>query len=196
MPTEDVGLDVAHGDLELLGNEGAEPRGVEHARHPKNTLARELTDFVGQLCHCIERVADDDQNAGGRSLDELQSHAPHDVLVGLDQVVSRHARLAWNAGGDHADAGCSGFLVAIGSDDAGVVAHDRPGFQHVEGFSLWQTLDDVDQHDVRIATLREPLGQGRAHIAGAHHRDLGTSHPPATVANRPRSSLDSAEWRG
>src|SRR2546429_5247702 len=189
MATKDVGFHITHGDLELLGDEAAKARRVEDAGHPDHALARKLADLERQLRHGIERVADDDENGIGRSAHQLLGHAADDVLVGFHEVVPGHAGLAGDAGGDHADARAGGLLVAIGSDDVGVVADDRAGLQHVERLSLGQAFYDVDQHDVGVAALSEALGQRGADITGPHHGDLGTSHPPATVANRLRPSF-------
>ena len=55
-----------------------------------------------------------DQDGVGRVLDDLFGHAAHDVLVGLEQVVAAHARLAGAAAGNDDHVGAGGLLVAVG----------------------------------------------------------------------------------
>src|SRR5256714_1640217 len=171
---EDIRLHITHRDLELLRDEGAKARRVQDAGHPDYALPGKFADLERQLRHGVERVADDDENGVGRSAHELLGHAADDVLVGFHEVVPGHAGLAGHAGGDHADARPGRLLVAIGSDDGGVIADDRAGLQQVEGLSLGQAFNDVDQHEVGVATLGKALGQGGADVAGPHDRDLGT----------------------
>src|SRR5260370_3246542 len=95
VPTEDVGLHVAHRHVELLGDECAEARGIEDTGHADHALAGKTARFERQLGHRIERGADDDQGAVGWASHQLAGHALNDVLVGLYQVVALHAPLAW-----------------------------------------------------------------------------------------------------
>ena len=48
----------------------------------------------------------------------------------------------------------------------GVGAYDGAGFQHIQGLTLGQVFDDVDQHHVGVARFVDALGGGGADVAG------------------------------
>ena len=59
---------------------------------------------------------------------------------------------------------------------AHVVADHRRRLGEVERLALGQPFDDVDEHHVGEPGLRDPLGSGRADVAGADDGDAGTGH--------------------
>ena len=59
---EDEGGDVLDADVQLLGDEGAEAGGVQHAGHADDALAIEAGLLEGGLGHGVERVGDDDED--------------------------------------------------------------------------------------------------------------------------------------
>src|SRR4051812_1173183 len=73
--------DVAHRDAQLPGDEGAEARRVEHARHADHPLLGEAAGLVGHGAHGVERVRDHDQDRVGRLLHERRGHVADDLLV-------------------------------------------------------------------------------------------------------------------
>ena len=56
MPAEDHRLDVLHGDIEGLGQEGAVTGGVEDAGHADHPLAREAGHLFGDPAHHVEGI--------------------------------------------------------------------------------------------------------------------------------------------
>ena len=103
--------DVLDADVELLGEEGAKARTVEHAGHADDHLRREAGEFAQRPHHRVERVGDaDDEGVGGVLANALADRL-HDLEVDSEQVVPAHARLARHAGGDDAHVGA--FDVGI-----------------------------------------------------------------------------------
>ncbi len=145
---EDEGGYVLDADFEFLGDEGAEARGVEHAGHADDALARESAHLVSRLRHGVERVGDDDQDAVRRVVHDLADHVVHDLVVGVEQIVAAHAGLAGNSGGDDDDVGVGGVGVVVGAENCGIALLDRHGFKQVETFALRDAFDDVDEDDI------------------------------------------------
>ena len=65
MTSEHVRLHIMDGDVQLQRDEGAEAGRVEDAGHPDNTLPRKFAHLEGQLCHRVQRIANDDQRRVG-----------------------------------------------------------------------------------------------------------------------------------
>src|SRR5208283_4681393 len=145
---EHEGSDVLHRNLQLHGDESAEARRVENAGHPDYAIAREAAQLVSGLRHRIQRVGDDDENAIGRMLHHLAHHIAHDLVIGVDEVVAAHARLAGNAGGDDHDVRVRGVDVIVGADDERVPLFDGHGLEQVETFALGHAFNDVNEYDV------------------------------------------------
>ena len=61
-------------------------------------------------------------------------------------------------------------------DHRRLVAEHRGGLVDVEGLSLREVRDDVDEHDVGVVAPRELLRAGRADVPGSDDRDF-LSHP-------------------
>ena len=125
------------------------------------------------MAHCVERVADHDDHCVGGGGDRLAGHLVDDLHVDAEQVVAAHAGLARHAGGDHHDFGASGRFVVGRAADGRVHADDGAGLVHIERLALGQALDDVDQDDIGVAALGQPLGGRRAHIARPDDGHLG-----------------------
>ena len=96
----------------------------------------------------------------------------HDFVIGQQQVVAAHARLAREAGGDDRDVGIRRRLVIVRAGDADVVALDRAGLQQVEPLALRNTFDHVDQNDIGQFLVGNAQRAIRADISGAHNRDF------------------------
>ena len=66
MAAEHEGGDVLDRDLELLGEEVAEARRIEHAGHADDLVVRQAREFAQRPDHRVERVGDaDDEGVGG-----------------------------------------------------------------------------------------------------------------------------------
>ena len=101
---------------------------------------------------------------------------PDDAGVLGQEVVPAHPRLAGEPGRDDDDVGAGRVGVVVRADDPAVVADDRGRLGEVEALALGQALDDVDEDDVGETGLGDPLGGGRADVAGADDGDLVPGH--------------------
>ena len=128
-----------------------------------------------ELHHRVEGVRDEHQDGVLRARGDLLDDRADDLRVLEQQVVARHAGLAREPGGDDDDVGVRGLVVAVGADEARVVAVDRPRLREIERLALRNALDDVDQDDVAKLLLDYVLCDRRADVAGAHYRDLRSS---------------------
>ena len=95
-----------------------------------------------------------------------------DLVVGVEEVVAAHPRLAGDAGGDDDDVGPGGVLVVVRPEDARVGALDRRRLHDVEALALGHALDDVDEDDVGQLAVGDPLRQRRPHVPGPDHGDF------------------------
>src|SRR5262249_20718170 len=117
------------------------------------------------LRHGVEGIRNHDQDAIGRVLDDLANNIAHDLVVGVEQVVAAHARLAGNAGGDNDDVGVGGIGVVVGADDVRVTLLNRHGLKQVETLALRHAFDDVDQNDIGEFFGGNPVSGGSADVA-------------------------------
>src|SRR5579863_9326594 len=104
-----------------------------------------------------------------RHLDGLLDRRLHDFVIGLEQIVTAHAGLAWEARRQHDDVGVRGVSVAVGALDAHVATLDRTRLEQVEAFALRDTLQDVDHHHVGKLLVSETVRHRRPHVPRAHH---------------------------
>ena len=101
-------------------------------------------------------------------LHHLADHIVHDLVVGVQQVIAAHARLARNTGGDDDDVRVCGVGVVVGAEHVGVAFLDRHGFQQVESLALRHAFDDVDQNNVGQFFGGHPVSGSRAHVSGTY----------------------------
>ena len=90
-----------------LGQEVAEARGVEQARHADDALGREAERVLGERRHLVERVGDDDDDGVGRGRAQLAADLGDDAAVALEQVGAALPGLARAARRDHDDVGAA-----------------------------------------------------------------------------------------
>src|SRR5579864_5085962 len=105
-------------------------------------------------------------------LHDFADDSLHDAVVGVEQVVAAHTRLAWNAGGDHNNVGVGRVSVVVGARDVGIALLDGHGFEQVEAFALRHAFNDVDQNDVGEFFGSNPVSGSCAHVAGAYDGDF------------------------
>ena len=137
---EHEGGDVLDRDLEFLGQEQAEARAVEHARHADDLVGRQAGDFLHHPDHGVERVGDDDDEGVGRVLLDALADRVDDPGIDADQIVARHAGLAREAGGDDHDVGAGDVRVVRRARVVGVEALDRRELRDVERLALGRAL--------------------------------------------------------
>ena len=167
MSAEDECRDVLHADFQFIGNESAEASRVQDSRHANDALAREAAQFKGSLRHRIERIRHDDQDAVWRILHHFPNHRFHDVVVGVEQVVAAHARLARDARRDDHDVRVRSVFVIVGAADVGITLLNRHGFEQIETLPLRHALNDVDKNHVREFFTRNPVSRSCAYVAGS-----------------------------
>ena len=170
MAAQHESLHVLDGDAERLRDKGPVARCIQNASHADDAVLRKPAHLVGGLRHGIERVGDHKQNRVRRILHRLLDCALHHVVVGLEQIVAAHARLAREACGHYHQVGIRRVGVAVGAFDADVVAFDGPALEQIEPLALRDALQDVDHHYVSELLVRQAVGHCRAHIARADHR--------------------------
>ena len=90
-------------------------------------------------------------------------------MVGEQQIVAAHARLARQARRDHHHVGIRRGRVIVRARDADVVAFDGAHLEHVERLALRHAFDDVHQNHVAQFFIREVDGAARADVAAAHY---------------------------
>ena len=119
--------------------------------------------------HRVEWVGDDDQDGFGRLRHDLGNYVGHDLVVGVEQIVAAHARLAGNARGDDHDVGMRRGRVVVGAGHMHIAPFDRHCLQQVEGLALGNALHDVDQDNIGQFLGSDPVGRGGAYVAGAYN---------------------------
>ena len=172
MPAQHKGSHVFHADLQLFRNEGPEARGIEHAGHADNSGTVEFADLICRLGHGVQRIGDHDKNAIGRRGDAFADHILHDLVVGVEQVVAAHPRLAREAGSDHHNVGVCSVGVIIGATHCRIALFDGHGLQQIEAFALRHAFDNIDEHNIGQFFAGDPVSGGSADIAGAHNGDF------------------------
>ncbi len=110
----------------------------------------------------------------GECCTDLADYIIHDFVVGVEQVIAAHARLARNSGGDHDDIGIGGVSVIVRADDAGVSFLNRHGFEQIKAFALRNAVDDVDQDYVRQFFGGNPVRSRGANVSRANNRNFLT----------------------
>ncbi len=100
----------------------------------------------------------------------------HDLEVDADEIVTAHAGLARNAGGDDADAGALDIGVSVGALEVAIEAFDRARLGDVERFALGHAFRDVEENNVSEFFQAHKMSQRAADHASADQRDLGPRH--------------------
>ena len=176
MAAEHEGGDVLDRDVEFVGEEIAEARGIQHAGHADHLLVRQAGGLLQRPDHRIERVGDaDDEGVGGVFLD-AGADLLHHLEIDAEEIVAAHAGLARHAGGDDADLGIVERLVGIGAGEVGVEAVDRRGLRDVERLALRHALGDVEHHDVAEFLQADEVSQRSADLTGANQSNLVARH--------------------
>ena len=156
---------VFHRNIQFARDKGAEARRVQNAGHADHAIAREATLLVRRLRHRIQRIRNDDQNAVRRILNRLADHVAHDLVIGVEQVVATHPRLARDAGRNHHNVRVCRIGVIVCAEDVGVAFLNRHRLQQIETFALWDALNDVDENYVGVLFRRQPVGCRRPHVS-------------------------------
>jgi hypothetical protein len=100
----------------------------------------------------------------------LADHCFHDVVVGVEQVVAAHARLAWNPRSDHDDVGIRGVFVVVGARDVRIALLNGHSFEQIEALTLRHAFNNVDEHYVGELFGSDPVSRSCAYVAGTYNR--------------------------
>ncbi len=132
MAPEHEGGHVLDRHAELLRQEVAEARAVEHAGHADDHVVRQPGEFAQRPDHRVQRIGDaDHERIRGVLLDALPDRLHH-LQIDAEQVVAAHARLARHAGGDDAHVGAGDVGIIRRAFELGVEVVDRAGLGDVE----------------------------------------------------------------
>jgi hypothetical protein len=173
---EHEGGDVFHRDVEFVGEEIAEARGVQHARHADHLLVRHARGLLQRPHHGVERVGDaDDEGIGGILLD-AGADLLHHLEVDAQQIVAAHAGLARHAGGDDADLGVVERLIGIGAGEMRVEAVDRGRLRDIQRLALRHALGDIEHDHVAELFQANEVSQRSADLTGANQCNLVARH--------------------
>src|SRR5713226_9563983 len=109
-------------------------------------------------------------------LDDRLNH----VVIGLQQIVAAHPRLARKPGGNHYHVASRGRgIVSVDRGNARrarIRPRDWPGFHHVQRFTRRRAFQNVRQHHIRQLLVHNSLRRGRTHESAAHHRHFFSAH--------------------
>ncbi len=181
MAAEHEGCHVFNRNAELLSQEEAEARAVEHAGHAAHFVVRQFRKLAERPHHRIERIGDDDDERVRRVLGDAFAGRLHDFEIDAEEIVAAHARLARHAGGDDAHIGPGDAGIIIGALERGILAEHRRRFRDVERLALRQTLGDVEQDDVAQFFARGDMRQRAPDHAGTDEGDFRASHGGASL---------------
>ena len=176
MAAEHEGRHILYRDVELLGEEVAEARRIEHPGHADHALRRQARSLAQRPDHGVERVGYADDEGVRAVFADGAPHSLHDLAVGFQQVIAAHARLARHSRGDDGHVRALDAGVIGGPGKARVEALHRRGFGDVEALSLGDAVDDVEQRHVAELFEAGEMGERAADISGADERDPMTGH--------------------
>jgi hypothetical protein len=165
---EHEGGDVFDRDVELVGEEITQPRGVEHAGHADHHLPRQAGGLLQGPDHGVERIGDADDKGAGCVFAQAGAHLVHHLEIDAEQVVAAHAGLARHPGGDDTHIGAFDRLIRVDADHAGIEALHRRRLHEVERFALRDALDDVEQHAIAELLQTDQMAERAADLASAN----------------------------
>src|SRR5882672_3864998 len=96
---EHEGGDVLDRDVEFVGEEIAEARGIQHARHAHHLLVRHARGLLQRPYHGVERIGDADHEGVGRVFLDAGADLLHHLEIDAQEIVAAHAGLARHPGG-------------------------------------------------------------------------------------------------
>ena len=147
-------------------------RSIQHAGHTDDAVLAELGDAEGGLRHGVEGIGDDDDDAVWGVLGNLLGGRLDYFEIRHQQIVTAHARLAGEPGGDDRDVGIRGGLVLVRAGNADIVALDGTGLEQIKPLALRNTLHNVHEDDIGEFLVGNAHGAIGADITGTHNCDF------------------------
>ena len=187
MAAQHEGRHVFDADFQFLGEEMAEARAVEHARHADDLVMRQAGELTQRPHHGVERVGDADDEGVRRVLLDAFAHRRHDLQIDAQKIVAAHAGLARHAGRDDDNIGAGDIGVGIRALEVRVIAFDGAGLGDVEALALRQALHDVEQDDIPQFLEADQMGERAADLSAADERDFLAGHGGSCALGGPLS---------
>uniref|UniRef100_J3L8S8 Uncharacterized protein n=1 Tax=Oryza brachyantha TaxID=4533 RepID=J3L8S8_ORYBR len=182
---ENSDLDVLRVDLEMLGEEEAEPGGVEVGAGADDAAGREPRQLPRHVRQHVHRVRHDQQQRLRRVLRQRRHDLPEQRHVPLQQVQPRLA-------GDLPRAGRHDGQVRpprhghVGVGDEAHARQERRRVLQVKHLPAQLVRQRVHQRDlVRHVTRQDGLRDRHPDVAGADDRDLRQAPPVRRRRRRP-----------
>ena len=109
-----VGVDGFGIDIEVAGDAGAEPGGVENSAGADDFLGREAGEFVSVVSEDVHGIGDDEEDTAEAGGHDLLNHAFQNIDIFLQEFHAGLAGTLGGAGSNHDDvAVASVFISAI-----------------------------------------------------------------------------------
>ncbi len=183
---DDEPVHVGDGQVRQLGDQIAEPAGVQHRSGAEDPSRRQVHRFHGGVGDDVDGVGDEHDHRPGRQLDQLRGEFLRHRDVGGREFQPRLARFLFGAGGHHDDLRVGGDGQVVAAVDRAVrhelravveVEHLGPdllGEDVVEGQGGGRTADQAGVGDRRSDAAHTDDG----HLAGSIRF---CRHPPILV---------------
>src|SRR6185437_10036172 len=123
------------------------------------------------------------QDGVGRVGHNFRYNVLHDLEIGVQQVVTAHARLAGNSGGDDHDVRIRRVRVIIGAEHKRIALLHRHGFGQIQSLALRDSFEHVNQYYVGQFLGRDPVSCRGAHVASSHDCYFLTHEFPSLPVN-------------
>merc|ERR1711998_508555 len=107
----------------------------------------------------------------------------HDLGVDADKIITAHARLARNPGGNDHDISTRKGGVIIGATGVSVEPFNRGGLRDIQRLALGNTVLNIKQDNVTQFLESRQQCKRAANIAGTHQRNLISSHLKTSCKN-------------
>ena len=184
MTAQDESLNILHAHVQLQGQEGAEPSGIEDAGHAEDPLPGKAQGLEGHIGHDIQRVGDHDDNGVRCHALDVLGHGFDDPGVDLQEIFPVHPGLPGHTGGYDEDVRSGCVSPIVGPPHPGVEAQDGSSLPLVQPLPYGHTFDDVQEDDLfgQLLLTREQ-GAALPYVAAADNRDLVDHNVPHGTRN-------------
>jgi hypothetical protein len=185
----DIAVDVLRVDVEAIGEEPAEARGVEVGAGADDAVGGQAGELVGDVGERVDGVGDDEQRGVRAVLHELRDDLFEERHVLLHERQPRLALALPRARGDDADVGPGrDGVVRVGHDAR--AGEERGRVLQVQHLALELLLLHVHERQLVAEVLRQHgLRARHAHVPHPHHRHLVRA-PHLVPDARPRQLLE------
>lgn len=173
MLADDEPVHIADGDVRLLGDQIAEPTGVQH-RSGSEDVTRCRVDRLGRgQRDDVDRVGDEHDDGVRRMFEQLRCQRPGHRDVGGGEVEAVLSRFLFGTRGDDDDGRAGGHRDVVGSRNP-AVRHELAAVVEIEDFGAYLACVDVVESE-RACRSADQAGirDGGADASHADDGDLG-----------------------